>query len=85
MKKIWESLSQHYLLGFERVFRDVMLQLLESTSWLESEKNAKPNFRSARGFEVVEEIKKAVDEACGEPLFLALTYWLLLPETQWLH
>ncbi|KAJ1392121.1 Secretory peroxidase [Sesbania bispinosa] len=42
--------------------------LLDSTSSFDSEKNAGPNFQSARGFEVVDEIKKAVDEACGRPI-----------------
>jgi hypothetical protein len=35
---------------------------------MESEKNANPNIQSARGFEVVDEIKQAVDEACGRPV-----------------
>ncbi|KAK4801833.1 hypothetical protein SAY86_000036 [Trapa natans] len=30
-----------------------------------SERNAGPNFRSARGFEVIDEIKSEVDKACG--------------------
>lgn len=42
--------------------------LLDSTSSIDSEKNAKPNFQSARGFEVVDEIKKAVDKVCGKPI-----------------
>nr|KYP48400.1 Peroxidase 52 [Cajanus cajan] len=42
--------------------------LLDSTSSIDSEKNAKPNFQSARGFDVVDEIKEAVDKACGKPL-----------------
>ncbi|KAJ1416336.1 Secretory peroxidase [Sesbania bispinosa] len=42
--------------------------LLDPTPSIDSEKNAGPNFQSARGFEVVDEIKKAVDAACGKPV-----------------
>ncbi|XP_027337915.1 peroxidase P7-like [Abrus precatorius] len=42
--------------------------LLDSTSSIDSEKNAFANNMSARGFEVVDEIKQAVDEACGKPV-----------------
>ncbi|RZC19011.1 Peroxidase 52 [Glycine soja] len=42
--------------------------LLDSTSSIDSEKNAAANLQSARGFEVVDDIKKAVDEACGKPV-----------------
>jgi peroxidase len=35
---------------------------------MDSEKNANPNIQSARGFEVVDAIKQAVDEACGKPV-----------------
>lgn len=35
---------------------------------MDSEKNANPNRNSARGFEVVDEIKEAVDKACGKPV-----------------
>lgn len=35
---------------------------------MDSEKNANPNINSARGFEVIDEIKQAVDEACGKPV-----------------
>ncbi|KAL5133172.1 Cationic peroxidase 1 [Glycine soja] len=42
--------------------------LLDSTSSIDSEKKATPNFKSARGFEVIDDIKKAVDEACGKPV-----------------
>ncbi|KAG5089004.1 hypothetical protein GLYMA_01G130500v4 [Glycine max] len=42
--------------------------LLDPSSTIDSEKNALPNFQSARGFEVVDEIKEAVDEACGKPV-----------------
>lgn len=33
-----------------------------------SEKFAVPNNNSARGFEVIDRIKSAVDEACGSPV-----------------
>nr|AFK43418.1 unknown [Medicago truncatula] len=42
--------------------------LLDSTPSMDSEKNANPNINSARGFEVVDEIKDAVDKACGKPV-----------------
>ncbi|KAK7349719.1 hypothetical protein VNO77_07322 [Canavalia gladiata] len=42
--------------------------LLDSTSSIDSEKNAGPNFQSARGFEVVDQIKQSVDKACGKPV-----------------
>ncbi|PNX56379.1 peroxidase, partial [Trifolium pratense] len=42
--------------------------LLDSTPSMDSEKNANPNINSARGFEVVDAIKQAVDEACGKPV-----------------
>lgn len=42
--------------------------LLDSTSSIDSEKNANPNVNSARGFEVVDQIKEAVDKACGRPV-----------------
>ncbi|MED6211498.1 NAD(+) salvage pathway protein [Stylosanthes scabra] len=42
--------------------------LLDSTATIESEKSARPNNNSARGFEVVDEIKQAVDQACGKPV-----------------
>ncbi|KAL5073332.1 hypothetical protein RYX36_012316, partial [Vicia faba] len=42
--------------------------LLDSTPSMDSEKNANPNINSARGFEVIDEIKQAVDEACGKPV-----------------
>ncbi|RDX94793.1 Cationic peroxidase 1, partial [Mucuna pruriens] len=42
--------------------------LLDSTSSIDSEKNSKANNQSARGFEVVDEIKEAVDKACGKPV-----------------
>ncbi|ESW06672.1 hypothetical protein PHAVU_010G066800 [Phaseolus vulgaris] len=42
--------------------------LLDPSPTIDSEKNALPNVRSLRGFEVVDEIKQAVDEACGKPV-----------------
>ncbi|KAK7390245.1 hypothetical protein VNO78_25544 [Psophocarpus tetragonolobus] len=42
--------------------------LLDPSPTIDSEKNALPNFQSARGFEVVDAIKEAVDEACGKPV-----------------
>ncbi|GKD16403.1 peroxidase 4, partial [Tanacetum coccineum] len=38
--------------------------LLDDTSSFTGEKNAAPNFRSARGFDVVDNIKSAVEKAC---------------------
>jgi len=38
--------------------------LLDDTSSFTGEKNAAPNFRSARGFDVVDNIKSAVERAC---------------------
>lgn len=35
---------------------------------MDSEKNANANINSARGFEVIDEIKQAVDKACGKPV-----------------
>ncbi|XP_020229346.1 peroxidase 52 [Cajanus cajan] len=42
--------------------------LLDPSPTIDSEKNSRANFQSARGFEVVDEIKGAVDEACGKPV-----------------
>ncbi|XAR68735.1 Peroxidase [Bertholletia excelsa] len=42
--------------------------LLDPTPTIDSEKNALPNLNSARGFNVVDDIKAAVDEACGHPV-----------------
>ncbi|CAJ1948448.1 unnamed protein product [Sphenostylis stenocarpa] len=42
--------------------------LLDSSPIIDSEKNARQNNQSARGFEVVDEIKQAVDAACGKPV-----------------
>ncbi|KAK1322227.1 Peroxidase 52 [Acorus calamus] len=42
--------------------------LLDKTSTIDSEKFAFPNKNSARGFEVVDAIKAAVDNTCGGPV-----------------
>ncbi|KAI9074888.1 hypothetical protein K1719_043117 [Acacia pycnantha] len=42
--------------------------LLDDSETIESEKNARPNVNSARGFEVIDEIKREVDKVCGRPL-----------------
>ncbi|EOY04513.1 Peroxidase superfamily protein [Theobroma cacao] len=42
--------------------------LLDSTSTMDSEKNARGNFNSVRGFEVVDQIKAEVDRVCGRPV-----------------
>jgi peroxidase len=42
--------------------------LLDSTPAIDSEKEANPNNNSARGFEVVDNIKSEVDKACGGPV-----------------
>ncbi|XVF37441.1 hypothetical protein REPUB_Repub20aG0008000 [Reevesia pubescens] len=42
--------------------------LLDSTSTFESEKNARGNLNSVRGFEVVDQIKAEVDKVCGRPV-----------------
>ncbi|XP_058110565.1 peroxidase P7-like [Magnolia sinica] len=42
--------------------------LLDDTDTIDGEKTAFPNINSARGFEVVDRIKSAVDEACGGPV-----------------
>ncbi|XAR68736.1 Peroxidase [Bertholletia excelsa] len=42
--------------------------LLDPTSTIDSEKNALPNLNSARGFNVIDDIKAAVDKACGRPV-----------------
>ncbi|KAJ9185459.1 hypothetical protein P3X46_005097 [Hevea brasiliensis] len=39
--------------------------LLDPSPTIDSEKNARPNLNSARGFEVIDQIKQAVDEVCG--------------------
>ncbi|GMI96033.1 peroxidase 52 [Hibiscus trionum] len=41
--------------------------LLDSTPAFETEKNARGNLNSVRGFEVVDQIKAEVDRACGRP------------------
>nr|GLL26996.1 lignin-forming anionic peroxidase-like [Ipomoea trifida] len=42
--------------------------LLDSTSTIDSEKNALANNNSARGFEVIDRIKLEVDRVCGRPI-----------------
>ncbi|EEF31069.1 Peroxidase 2 precursor, putative [Ricinus communis] len=42
--------------------------LLDSSPTIDSEKNAVANLNSARGFEVIDQIKLAVDEVCGHPV-----------------
>ncbi|WVZ17162.1 hypothetical protein V8G54_010144 [Vigna mungo] len=42
--------------------------LLDPSPTIDSEKNAFANVQSLRGFEVVDEIKQAVDQACGKPV-----------------
>ncbi|XP_010066484.2 peroxidase 70-like [Eucalyptus grandis] len=42
--------------------------LLDSTATIESEKFAAPNNNSARGFEVIDQIKAEVDRVCGRPV-----------------
>ncbi|KAJ0087776.1 hypothetical protein Patl1_31501 [Pistacia atlantica] len=42
--------------------------LLDATSTIDSEKNARPNLNSTRGFEVIDQIKKEVDKICGRPV-----------------
>ncbi|XP_022760961.1 cationic peroxidase 1-like [Durio zibethinus] len=42
--------------------------LLDSTSTIDSEKNARPNVNSTRGFEVIDQIKAEVDKVCGRPV-----------------
>ncbi|KAJ4704286.1 Peroxidase [Melia azedarach] len=42
--------------------------LLDPTSTIDSEKNAIANQNSARGFEVIDLIKKEVDKICGRPV-----------------
>ncbi|KAK8709563.1 hypothetical protein V6N13_060578 [Hibiscus sabdariffa] len=41
--------------------------LLDSTPAFETEKNARGNLNSVRGFEVVDQIKAEVDRVCGRP------------------
>ncbi|XP_065853478.1 cationic peroxidase 1-like [Euphorbia lathyris] len=42
--------------------------LLDPSPTIDSEKNAIPNANSARGFEVIDQIKSEVDKACGSPV-----------------
>lgn len=42
--------------------------LLDDTPSFSGEKTALPNLNSIRGFEVVNEIKAAVDKACNRPV-----------------
>lgn len=42
--------------------------LLDDTPFFVGEKTALPNLNSIRGFEVVDEIKAAVDKACKRPV-----------------
>ncbi|CAN0846741.1 Cationic peroxidase 1, partial [Linum grandiflorum] len=42
--------------------------LLDATPTIDSEKTALPNNNSARGFEVIDQIKTQVDKACGKPV-----------------
>ncbi|KAK8709558.1 hypothetical protein V6N13_060573 [Hibiscus sabdariffa] len=42
--------------------------LLDSTPAFETEKNARGNLNSVRGFEVVDQIKAEVDKVCGRPV-----------------
>lgn len=39
--------------------------LLDDTDSFEGEKTARPNLNSARGFEVIDTIKEAVESACN--------------------
>ncbi|XP_011003588.1 PREDICTED: peroxidase 2-like [Populus euphratica] len=42
--------------------------LLDSTSTIDSEKNALPNINSLKGFEVIDQVKLEVDKICGRPV-----------------
>nr|XP_009610471.1 cationic peroxidase 1-like [Nicotiana tomentosiformis]XP_016461143.1 PREDICTED: cationic peroxidase 1-like [Nicotiana tabacum] len=42
--------------------------LLDQTATIDSEKTARANNNSARGFEVIDKIKSEVDKACGRPV-----------------
>ena len=39
--------------------------LLDETPFMKTEKTTPPNNNSARGFEIINEIKAAVDKKCG--------------------
>ena len=42
--------------------------LLDETTLMKMEKTTPPNNNSARGFEIIDEIKAAVDKKCGRPI-----------------
>lgn len=42
--------------------------LLDQTDTIDSEKTARANNNSARGFEVIDRIKSEVDRVCGRPV-----------------
>ncbi|XP_009770760.2 peroxidase RIP1-like [Nicotiana sylvestris] len=42
--------------------------LLDQTETIDSEKTARPNNNSIRGFEVIDKIKSEVNKACGHPI-----------------
>ena len=42
--------------------------LLDQTSNIDGEKDARPNLNSTRGFGVIDKIKREVDKACGRPV-----------------
>ncbi|CAN1122044.1 Peroxidase 72 [Linum perenne] len=45
-------------------FHDCFVKLLDGGSGIVTEKNSNPNRNSARGFEVIDEIKSALEKAC---------------------
>jgi len=68
--------------------------LLDNTDTIESEKEAAPNNNSARGFDVVDDMKAAVENACpgivscadilaiaAEESVCLVCQWFLLPVT----
>ena len=42
--------------------------LLDPSPTIDSEKSAVPDFQSDKAFKLVDEIKEAVDQACGKPV-----------------
>ncbi|KAJ9128798.1 hypothetical protein P3X46_034470, partial [Hevea brasiliensis] len=52
-------------IGFFIVYGCDASILLDPSPTIDSEKNALPNANSARGFEVIDQIKSEVDKACG--------------------